>query len=58
MTNDGQDVYATFDAGATGQGGVAVVRVSTRQVVDLWAYPGTGRPHGESGSPGRSCGEG
>ena len=46
MTNDGQYVYATFDAGASGQGGVAVVRVSTRQVVDTWAYPGTGRPHG------------
>ncbi len=46
MTNDGQYVYATFDAGASGQGGVAVIRVSTREVVDVWAYPGTGRPHG------------
>jgi YVTN family beta-propeller protein len=46
MTNDGQYVYATFDAGTTGQGGVAVVRVKTREVVDTWAYPGTGRPHG------------
>jgi YVTN family beta-propeller protein len=46
MTNDGQYVYATFDAGASGQGGVAVVRVKTREVVDTWAYPGTGRPHG------------
>jgi YVTN family beta-propeller protein len=46
MTNDGQYVFATFDAGTTGQGGVAVVRVKTREVVDTWAYPGTGRPHG------------
>jgi YVTN family beta-propeller protein len=46
MTNDGQYVYATFDAGVNGVGGVAVVRVKSREVVDTWAYPGTGRPHG------------
>jgi DNA-binding beta-propeller fold protein YncE len=46
MTNDGQYVYATFSAGANGTGGVAVVRVKTREVVDTWAYPATGRPHG------------
>ena len=46
MTHDGQYVYATFDAGASGVGGVAVVRIKTREVVDTWLYPGTGRPHG------------
>jgi DNA-binding beta-propeller fold protein YncE len=46
MTPDGRFVYATFDAGATGAGGVAVVDVRARTVVDTWAYPGTGRPHG------------
>jgi DNA-binding beta-propeller fold protein YncE len=46
ITRDGRHVYATFDAGATGTGGVAVVNVRTRTVVDTWAYPGTGRPHG------------
>ena len=46
MTNDGQYVYATFDAGTSGQGGVAVVRLKTLEVVDTFVYPGTGRPHG------------
>ena len=46
ITNDGRFVYATFDAGVTGTGGIAVVDARTRQVVDTWAYPGTGRPHG------------
>jgi YVTN family beta-propeller protein len=46
MTRDGRHVYATFDAGATGTGGVAVVDVRRRKVVATWAYPGTGRPHG------------
>ena len=46
MTPDGQYVYATFDATATGTGGVAVVHVPTRTVVATWPYPGTGRPHG------------
>ena len=46
MSHDGRYVYATFDAGVSGTGGVAVVDVRTRQVVDTWAYPGTGRPHG------------
>ena len=42
----GEHVYATFDAGAAGTGGVAVVNVRTRRVEAVWAYPGTGRPHG------------
>jgi DNA-binding beta-propeller fold protein YncE len=46
ITKDGRHVYATFDAGASGTGGVAVVDVRSRTVVDTWAYPGTGRPHG------------
>ena len=46
MTHDGRFVYATFDAGASGTGGVAVVDVHTRSVVDTWTFPTTGRPHG------------
>ena len=46
MTPDGQYVYATFDATATGTGGVAVVHVPTRTLVATWPYPGSGRPHG------------
>jgi DNA-binding beta-propeller fold protein YncE len=46
ITNNGRHVYATFDAGVSGTGGVAVIDVRTQTVVDTWAYPGTGRPHG------------
>ena len=46
MTHDGRFVYATFDAGIMGTGGVAVVDVHTRTVVDTWAFPTPGRPHG------------
>jgi DNA-binding beta-propeller fold protein YncE len=46
MTPDGRYVYATFDAGTTGKGGVAVIHVPTRRVVATWPYPDTGRPHG------------
>lgn len=46
MTPDGKYVFATFDAAAAGTGGVAVVHLPTRQVVETWPYPGTGRPHG------------
>jgi hypothetical protein len=46
MTHDGRFVYATFDAGPSGTGGVAVVDVRARTVVDTWVYPGIGRPHG------------
>jgi YVTN family beta-propeller protein len=46
ITSDGRYVYATFDAGTGGTGGVAVVDVRRRTVVDTWMYPGTGRPHG------------
>ena len=46
MTPDGRYVYATFDEGIAGTGGVAVVHVPTRTVVATWPYPGPGRPHG------------
>jgi DNA-binding beta-propeller fold protein YncE len=46
ITNNGHHVFATFDAGVSGIGGVAVIDVRTQTVVDTWAYPGTGRPHG------------
>jgi DNA-binding beta-propeller fold protein YncE len=46
MTHDGRFVYATFDAGSTGIGGVAVVDVHARTVVDTWMLPTPGRPHG------------
>jgi hypothetical protein len=42
----GRYVYATFDSGTGGTGGVAVVDVHRQQKVATWAYPTTGRPHG------------
>jgi DNA-binding beta-propeller fold protein YncE len=46
MSDDDRVVYATFDRGETGTGGVAVVDVETRAVIDTWDYPGVGRVHG------------
>ena len=46
MSKDGHFLYATFDRGATGFGGVAVVDIRRRVVVDTWDYPNVGRPHG------------
>jgi DNA-binding beta-propeller fold protein YncE len=46
MTQNGHFVYATYDNNIAGTGGVAVVDVRTREVVDRWHYPTTGRPHG------------
>ena len=46
MSKNGRFVYATFDRGVAGVGGVYVVDVERRAVVDTWAYPGVGRPHG------------
>ncbi len=46
MSKDGRFLYTTFDRGATGFGGVAVVDVRRRVVVDTWDYPNVGRPHG------------
>jgi DNA-binding beta-propeller fold protein YncE len=42
---DGRYVFATFDAGQTGQGGVARIDLYRRTIV-TWPYPGMGRPHG------------
>jgi YVTN family beta-propeller protein len=53
MSKDGRLVYATFDRGTTGVGGVAVVDVKRRAVIDTWDYPGVGRPHGVAFSPHR-----
>jgi len=46
ITPDGRFVYATFDSAASGTGGIAVVDVRRQKLVDVWAYPNTGRPHG------------
>jgi YVTN family beta-propeller protein len=46
MSDDGRFVYATFDALAAGTGGVAVLDADSGKLVDTWAYPTTGRPHG------------
>ncbi len=46
LSPDGQLVYATFDSGATGNGGVAVVRADTGEKIATWMYPGIGRAHG------------
>ena len=47
MTPNGRYVFATFDRGLPpNKGGVAVVDVRTRQIVNWWEYPGEGRPHG------------
>lgn len=46
LSPDARVVYATFDSGATGFGGVAVVDAQTGQRVATWTYPGVGRPHG------------
>ena len=41
MTQNGH-----FDNNIAGTGGIAVVDVRTREVVDRWQYPTTGRHHG------------
>jgi DNA-binding beta-propeller fold protein YncE len=47
MTPNGRYVFATFDRGLPpNRGGVVVVDVRTRQIVNWWEYPGEGRPHG------------
>jgi YVTN family beta-propeller protein len=46
MTPNGHFVFATYDNGTTGKGGIVVVDVRTREIVNSWDYPGTGRPHG------------
>lgn len=46
MSPDHRFVYATFDRGPGGFGGVAVIDVHRRKRVATWAYPSDGRPHG------------
>ena len=46
MTQNGHFVYATYDNNIPGTGGIAVVDVRTRELVDRWQYPTPGRPHG------------
>ena len=46
LSPSGRYVYATFDSGAGGRGGVAVVDVHRQKKVATWAYPTAGRPHG------------
>ena len=46
MTNDGRYVYATYDRGISGGGGVAIIDVRRRAFVDSFDYPTVGRPHG------------
>jgi hypothetical protein len=46
MSPDRRFVYATFDRGSAGTGGVAVIDVHRQVRVATWAYPSTGRPHG------------
>jgi DNA-binding beta-propeller fold protein YncE len=53
---DGSYVYAAFDATAAGTGGVAKIDVRRRKVVDTFAYPTTGRPHGIAYVAGKSNG--
>jgi hypothetical protein len=53
MSSDGRFVYATFDRGATGVGGIAVVDVRRHAVIDTWDYPGAGRTHGVAVTPSR-----
>jgi DNA-binding beta-propeller fold protein YncE len=43
---DGRRLYATFDAGVSGIGGVVAFDTQTGQRLSSWTYPGTGRPHG------------
>ena len=46
LSADDRIVYATFDRGENGTGGVAVVDIERRAVIDTWDYPGIGRVHG------------
>ena len=51
LSRDGRYVFATFDRGAGGTGGVAVVDACRHQLVRAWDYPATGRPHGIAYQP-------
>ena len=51
LSRDGRYVFATFDRGAGGTGGVAVVDACRHELVRAWDYPATGRPHGIAYQP-------
>jgi hypothetical protein len=51
MSRDGRPIFATFDRGPGGIGGVAVIDVCRRSVTRTWDYPGVGRPHGIAYQP-------
>jgi DNA-binding beta-propeller fold protein YncE len=51
MSRDGRHIFATFDRGAGGIGGVAVIDACRRSVTRTWDYPGVGRPHGIAYQP-------
>ena len=46
LASNGRHVYATWDAGAAGTGGVTVIDAQNGQRAGGWAYSGVGRPHG------------
>ena len=46
MSHDRRFVYATFDRGMNGFGGVSVIDAKTMERVATWDYPVSGRPHG------------
>ena len=46
MSHDRRFVYATFDRGMNGVGGVSVIDVKSMTRVATWDYPVAGRPHG------------
>ena len=46
MSHDRRFVYATFDRGINGVGGVSVIDVQRMVRVASWDYPVAGRPHG------------
>ena len=46
MSHDRRFVYATFDRGINGFGGVSVIDVKSMTRVATWDYPERGRPHG------------
>ena len=55
LSRDGRFVYATFDRATAGVGGVAVLHVRSRSVVDTWDYPTAGGST-ESRSRRKGCG--
>lgn len=57
MSHDRRFVYATFDRGINGVGGVSVIDVKKMERVATWDYPVKGRPHGIAYSTTKSLSE-